>query len=58
MRNLILIAALSLGVGAGATYATVHVTATCTQASTPAQDTQVKQFLAPPDQRMTGYARY
>ncbi len=59
MTKLVLSALLSCAVGAAATYATIHVTATCSQ-PVPAigADNGMTKFLAQPDAPLTGYPTY
>jgi hypothetical protein len=56
--KLALTALLALAVGAGGTYATIRVTATCSAAPTAPPDDGLKSFLAKPDAPLTGYPTY
>jgi hypothetical protein len=56
--KLALTALLSLGVGAAGTYATVHVTATCSVPAVAASDDGMRAFLAKPAAPLSGYPRY
>jgi hypothetical protein len=54
--KLLLTALVSLAVGAGGTYATIHVTATCE--TPPIQLSAPSNFLAAPPLSPTGYPKY
>jgi hypothetical protein len=56
--KLALTALLALAVGAGGTYATIRVTATCSASPTAPLDDGLKSFLAKPDAPLTGYPTY
>lgn len=58
LAQLTVTAMLSLAAGAAGTYATVHVTATCTTPAAAQTDDGMKAFLAKPDAPLTGYPRY
>jgi hypothetical protein len=54
--NLVLTAVVSLAVGVGGTYATIHVTATCDPV--PAQPTAPSRFFDTPLLPTNGYPKY
>ena len=58
IAQLAITAIISLAAGAVGTYATVHVTASCTAPAAARTDDAMKAFLAKPDAPLKGYPRY
>lgn len=56
--TLALTALLSIAAGSAGTYATIHVTATCSPLPAAFEDDGLKNFLAKPSAPLTGYPAY